>query len=327
MTTFRRPGTATKRLMFFAGGAHPELADHIAVGLGTSITPQTAHTFANGESFVRFDNSVRGCDAFVLQAHTTPINSWLMEHLIMVDALKRASAKRITVVLPFYPYGRQDKKHSGREPISARLVADLLTTAGVDRIMTVDLHTSQTQGFFNGPVDHLLAQPLLATHVKQRYAGAEITVVAPDSGRVKLAEKWAELLGGHPIAFIQRRNALSDEHEGTNLVVGDVRGRLCVIVDDMIDTAATMAGATRLLLAEGASDVVAAATHGVLSEGATERLVHSGIREVVLTNTLPIPEEKRFPQLSILSIAPLLARAMGEVFEGGSVTSLFEGDA
>jgi ribose-phosphate pyrophosphokinase len=327
MTTFRRPGTATKRLMFFAGGAHPELADDIAVGLGASITPQTAHTFANGESFVRFDNSVRGCDAFVLQAHTTPINSWLMEHLIMVDALKRASAKRITVVLPFYPYGRQDKKHSGREPISARLIADLLTTAGVDRIMTVDLHTSQTQGFFDGPVDHLLAQPLLAAHVKQRYAGAEITVVAPDSGRVKLAEKWAELLGGHPIAFIQRRNALSGEHEGTNLVVGDVRGRLCVIVDDMIDTAATMAGATKLLLAEGASDVVAAATHGVLSDGATERLVHSGIREVVLTNTLPIPEEKRFPRLSVLSIAPLLARAMGEVFEGGSVTSLFEGDA
>jgi ribose-phosphate pyrophosphokinase len=327
MTTFRRPGTATKRLMFFAGGAHPELADDIAVGLGTSITPQTAHTFANGESFVRFDNSVRGCDAFVLQAHTTPINSWLMEHLIMVDALKRASAKRITVVLPFYPYGRQDKKHSGREPISARLVADLLTTAGVDRIMTVDLHTAQTQGFFAGPVDHLLAQPLLAAHVKERYAGAEITVVAPDSGRVKLAEKWAALLGGHPIAFIQRREALSEEHERNNLVIGDVRGRLCVIVDDMIDTAATMAGATRLLLAEGASGVIAAATHGVLSDGATERLVHSGIREVVLTNTLPIPEEKRFPQLSVLSIAPLLARAMGEVFEGGSVTSLFEGDA
>jgi ribose-phosphate pyrophosphokinase len=313
--------------MFFAGGAHPELAEDIASGLDTSITPQTAHTFANGESFVRFDNSVRGCDAFVLQAHTTPINSWLMEHLIMVDALKRASAKRITVVMPFYPYGRQDKKHSGREPISARLVADLLTTAGIDRIMTVDLHTAQTQGFFNGPVDHLLAQPLLAAHIQRRYADADITVVAPDSGRVKLAEKWAELLGGRSIAFIQHRDALSGERTGSNQVVGDVHGRLCVVVDDMIDTAATMAGATRLLLAGGASDVVAAATHGVLSEGATERLVHSGIREVVLTNTLPIPDAKRIPQLSVLSIAPLLARAMSEVFDGGSVTSLFEGDA
>jgi ribose-phosphate pyrophosphokinase len=327
MTTFQRPAAATKRLMFFAGGAHPELADDIAAGLDTSITPQTAHTFANGESYVRFNNSVRGCDAFVLQAHTTPINSWLMEHLIMVDALKRASAKRITVVLPFYPYGRQDKKHSGREPISARLVADLLTTAGADRIMTVDLHTAQTQGFFTGPVDHLLAQPLLAEHVKRRYADADITVVAPDSGRVKLAEKWADLLGGRQIAFIQHRDALSGERRGANRVIGDVRGRLCVVVDDMIDTAATMAGATRLLLAQGASDVIAAATHGVLSEGAPERLVHSGIREVVLTSTLPIPDEKRFPQLSVLSIAPLLARAMNEVFEGGSVTSLFQGDA
>jgi ribose-phosphate pyrophosphokinase len=325
MTTFQLPGTATKRLMFFSGAADPGLANDIAADLGTSVTPQTAHTFANGETFVRFDISVRGSDAFVLQAPSVPINTWLMEHLIMVDALKRASAKRITVVLPFYPYGRQDKKHRGREPISARLVADLLTTAGVDRIMTVDLHTAQSQGFFDGPVDHLQAQPLLAGHVASRYASAGITVVAPDSGRVKLAEQWADLLGGRPIAFIQHRDALSGEHRGANRVIGDVRGRLCVLVDDMIDTAVTTAGATKLLLAEGASDVVAAATHGVLSEGATERLAGSGIREVVLTNTVPIPDAKRIPQLSVLSIAPLLARAIHEVFEGGSVTSLFKG--
>jgi ribose-phosphate pyrophosphokinase len=320
-----RSGTVKKQLMFLSSGAHPDLAEEIATHLDVSVTPQTAHEFANGERFVRFDASVRGSDAFVLQAAAAPLNTWLMEQLIMVDSLNRASANHITVILPFYPYSRQDKKHRGREPISARLVADLFAVAGAKRIITVDLHTPQTQGFFDGPVDHLLAQPLLAEHIRKRYTDAEITVVAPDAGRVRLAETWANLLGGRPIAFIQRRDSLHASHSGTTQVVGDVQGQLCVVVDDMIDTGATMAGATRLLRTAGASDVIAAATHGVLSDGATDRLSASGVREVLLTNTLPIPDSPRFPQLTVLSIAPLLALATQQVFDEGSVTSLFHG--
>jgi len=318
----RRTGTVTKRLMFCSGGAHPALAADIATHLGVSLTPRTAHTFANGETFVRFDKSVRGCDAFVFQSSTEPVNTWLLETLIMVDALKRASAKRVTVILPYYPYSRQDKKHRGREPISARLVADLFRTAGTDRIITVDLHTPQTQGFFDGPVDHLFAQPLLAEHIRATHPGAAITVVAPDSGRVRLAERWADLLGGRPIAFIQRRDSLHRQDPGATGIVGDVTGRLCVVVDDMIDTGATMAGASRLLIAHGASGVVATATHAVLSGDAATRLADCGVREVVVTDTVPIPPGKHFPQLTVLSIAELLAQAIHEVFEDGSITNL-----
>jgi ribose-phosphate pyrophosphokinase len=246
----------------------------------------------------------------------------------MVDALKRASAKRITAIMPFYPYARQDKKHKGREPISARLVADLFKTAGVDRIMTVDLHTAQIQGFFDGPVDHLLAQTLLASHVAQHYGDADITVVSPDAGRTKLAEKWADDLGGRPIAFIHKtRDPLRPNDVVAKRVVGDVRGRLCVVVDDMVDTGNTIAKAVDQLLEEGAADVVIAATHGVLSGPAPKLLSQCGAREVIFTNTLPIPESKQFPGLTVLSIAPLLARAIQAVFEDGSVTSLFDGNA
>jgi ribose-phosphate pyrophosphokinase len=319
-----RTGTVAKRLMFFAGGAHPALANAVAAHLGVPITPQTAYTFASGECFVRFHESVRGADAFVLQTPAPPLNTWLMQQLVMVDALKRASAQSITVILPFYPYSRQDKKHRGREPISARLVADLMTTAGADRIITVDLHTAQAQGFFTGPVDHLLAAPLLAGDLRRHHHDVEVAVVSPDSGRVKLAEEWAELLGGRPIAFVRHRDRLPAGHPGSAQLVGDVVGRLCVVVDDMIDTGATMAGATRLLLGAGASDVIAAATHPVLSGDAPARLAASGIRQVILTDTLPIPERQRFPQLRVVSVAPLLARAVREVFTEGSVTSLFE---
>ncbi|MFD8497366.1 ribose-phosphate diphosphokinase [Amycolatopsis sp. NPDC059657] len=323
-TLSRLPGTVTKRLMFLAGGTPTGLARQIADTLGVSIAPQTAHTFANGESFVRFDTSVRGSDTFVLHTATTPLNTALMEQLIMIDALKRASAKRITVIWPFYPYARQDKKHQGREPVSARLVADLLATAGADRIVAVDLHTPQAQGFFDRPVDHLLAQPLLAGYLRERYRDTTITVVAPDSGRVKLAETWAELLGGQPIAFVQHRKSLHTHHADAASLIGEVTGRLCVVVDDMIDTGATMVGAARVLLAAGATDVVAAATHAVLSDGAAGRLSHSGIREVVLTDTLPLTEDKRFPQLTVRSVAPLIASAIEAIFTDGSVTSLFD---
>jgi ribose-phosphate pyrophosphokinase len=314
--------------MFFAGRAHPELAEQVAKHLDVTITPQTAHDFANGEIFVRFEESVRGCDAFVIQSHCHPINDWLMEQLIMVDALKRASAKRITAVMPFYPYARQDKKHRGREPISARLVADMFKTAGADRIMTVDLHTAQIQGFFDGPVDHLWAMPLLAEYVRDSYADREIAVVSPDSGRVRLAEKWSEMLGGTPLAFIHKtRDPHKPNQAVANRVVGEIAGKTCVVIDDMIDTGGTIAGAVKALLADGAADVVVASTHGVLSGPARDRLSSCGAREVVVTNTLPIPEDKRFPQLTVLSIAPLIARAIHEVFDDGSVTSLFDGNA
>ncbi|MCF7551284.1 MULTISPECIES: ribose-phosphate diphosphokinase [Pseudonocardia] len=321
-------GQPKKNLMFFAGRTHPELAEQVAKHLDVTVTPQSAYSFANGEIFVRFEESVRGCDAFVLQAHSAPINDAIMEQLIMVDALKRASAKRITVVMPFWGYARQDKKHRGREPITARLVADLFKTAGADRIMTVDLHTSQIQGFFDGPVDHLFALPVLAQHIKERYAEDDLAVVSPDSGRVRLAERWAETLGGTPLAFIHKtRDPLKPNEAVANRVVGEIEGRTCVVIDDMIDTGGTVAKTVEVLLKEGAKDVIIAATHGVLSGPAVDRLANCGAREVIFMDTLPIPEDKRFPGMTVLSIAPLLAEAIHQVFDDGSVTSLFDGNA
>jgi ribose-phosphate pyrophosphokinase len=317
-----------KNLMLFSGRAHPELAEQVAKELDVAVTAQTARDFANGEIFVRFDESVRGCDAFVLQSHPAPLNQWLMEQLIMIDALKRGSAKRITAILPFYPYARQDKKHRGREPISARLVADLLKTAGANRILTVDLHTDQIQGFFDGPVDHMRAQKLLTGYIAENYSGHDMVVVSPDSGRVRVAEKWADSLGGVPLAFIHKtRDPLVPNQVVSNRVVGDVKGKTCILTDDMIDTGGTIAGAVNLLKKDGAGDVIIAATHGVLSDPAAQRLADCGACEVIVTNTLPIGEEKQFPQLTVLSIAPLLANTIRAVFDNGSVTSLFDGSA
>jgi ribose-phosphate pyrophosphokinase len=317
-----------KRLVLASGRAHPELAQQIAKELDIELLPTSAYDFANGEIYVRFEESVRGTDAFVLQAHPAPINEWLMEHLIMVDTLKRASAKRITVVAPFYPYARQDKKHRGREPISARLVADMYKTAGADRLISVDLHTAQIQGFFNGPVDHLMAIPLLADYVRTRVDLDNVTVVSPDTGRVRVAEQWAERLGGAPLAFVHKSRDVTVPNQAVSKqVVGLVEGRTCVLIDDMIDTGGTISGAVQVLKNAGAKDVIIAATHAVFSDPAARRLSESGAREVVVTNTLPIPPEKNFSQLTVLSIAPLIARAVREVFEDGSVTSLFDGKA
>ena len=316
-----------KTLMLFSGRGHPELAQEVASELGTQPTPTTIRDFANGEIYVRFQESVRGCDAFVLQSHTASINKWIMETLIMIDALKRASAKRITVVAPFYPYARQDKKHRGREPISARLIADLFKTAGADRMMSVDLHTAQIQGFFDGPVDHLFALPLLADYVAQKYDTNNVTIVAPDSGRVRVAERWTDRLGGCPLAFIHKtRDPLVANQVVANRVVGDVSGRVAIIVDDMIDTAGTITQAADVLFKAGAADVVVTTTHAVLSGPAVDRLKNSRISEVVATNTLPLTSEQLFDKLTVLSIAPMIARAIREVFDDGSVTSLFGGD-
>jgi ribose-phosphate pyrophosphokinase len=318
--------SSEKRLRLFSGRGFPELSEAVAGELGIPLTPTSAYDFANGEVFVRFEESVRGCDAFVIQSHTAPVNKQIMEQLIMVDALKRASAKRITVVAPFYGYARQDKKHRGREPITARLMADLYKTAGADRLMVVDLHTSQIQGFFDGPVDHLFALPMLANYVGSKVDRTRLTIVSPDSGRVRVAERWSELLGGCPIAFIHKtRDPRVPNESVTGKVVGEVDGQTCVVIDDMIDTAGTITKAVDALFAAGAKEVIVAATHAVFSGPAVERLKASNVTEVVVTDSLPIDEDKRFDGLTVLSIAPLLARAIREVFEDGSVTSLFDG--
>ncbi|MEO6944655.1 MAG: ribose-phosphate diphosphokinase [Lacisediminihabitans sp.] len=316
-----------KRLVIVSGRAHPQLAIDIAAELDTDLVHTNARTFANGEIYARYGESVRGCDAFVIQSHTDPINEWLMEQLIMVDALKRASAKRITVVAPFYPYARQDKKGRGREPISARLVADLFKAAGADRIMSVDLHAAQIQGFFDGPVDHLFAMPVLLKHFQSKLDTANLTVVSPDMGRVRVADIWSDKLGA-PLAIIhKRRDPLVPNKVSVHEIIGPVKGRVCLIVDDMIDTGRTIVAAAQALKEAGALSVVVAATHAILSDPAPEILQSEFINSVVVTDTLPIPQAKRFPTLTILPIAPLLALAIQQVFGDGSVTSMFDGAA
>jgi ribose-phosphate pyrophosphokinase len=319
--------TSQKRLVLIAGRSHPELAQHVAKELGVDLVDTQAYDFANGEIFVRFEESVRGCDAFVLQSHTEPLNKWIMEQLLMVDALKRASAKRITVIMPFYGYARQDKKHRGREPISARLIADLFKTAGADRLMAIDLHTAQIQGFFDGPVDHLFALPLLVRYVAETVEDRNlITVVSPDAGRVRVAERWTDLLGA-PLAIIHKRRDPDVPNDAkVQEVVGEVEGRICVVIDDMIDTGGTIVKAADALFENGAKDVVVAATHGILSPPARDRFNESRVREVIVTDTLPIADDRKFDKLTVLPVAPLLARAIQEVFTDGSVTSMFEGD-
>ncbi|AQP47985.1 ribose-phosphate pyrophosphokinase [Tessaracoccus aquimaris] len=316
-----------KHLMLFSGRAYPELAQEVSSLMGQELVPTRALTYANSEIYVRFEESVRGCDAFVIQSHTAPVNEWIMEQLIMVDALKRASAKRITVVAPFYPYARQDKKHLGREPISARLVADLYKAAGADRIMSVDLHAAQIQGFFDGPVDHLWGLPVLADYVAEKYDPTEMCIVSPDAGRVRLADMWTDKLGC-PLAIIhKRRDPNKANTVAVHEVVGDVAGKTCLLVDDMIDTAGTITEAAHALRERGAKRVIAAATHAVFSGPAAERLNGSGMEEIIVTNTLPILPEQGIDNLTVLSIAPLIAKAINAVFLDGSVTSLFGGQA
>ena len=288
-------GTPDKRLALVTGRAYPEQAEETAHYLGTEVLPTTAYDFANGEMYVRFTEPVRGADVFIMQAHTQPINKWIMEQLIMIDAAKRASARSITVVAPFFGYSRQDKKHLGREPITAKLMFSLLQAAGADRVMTVDLHAAQEQGFFSGPVDHLTAMPVLLDYMRNRLPLDNTTIVSPDAGRI------------------------------THGIIGDVKGRDCVVVDDMIDTAGTICEAVRTLHEHGAKSVTLVATHGLLSGPAVDRLRESGAKEIVLMDTVPIPEEKRLPNMTVLSTAPLLAAGIRSVFESRSVSNLLNG--
>lgn len=314
-----------KKMLLVSGRANPELAEQVAECLGIELGQVELKDFANGEIYCRFLESVRGSDAFVLQSHVDPVNMRIMEQLIMIDALKRASAKRITAVVPFYGYARQDKKGLGREPITARLVADLLSAAGANRVVSVDLHTGQIQGFFNFPLDHLTALPILTEWFIDN-VDIHATVVSPDAGRVKVAERWGRHVDA-PIAIMHKKRAREHANSTAMLeVVGDVKGRACILVDDMIDTAGTIVQAAELLKERGAAEVYAAATHAVLSEPAIDRLKNSPIERVVVTNTVPIPEEKLIDKIEVLSVAPIIADALAAVFGDTSVSEIFEGE-
>lgn len=320
-----------KRLMIFTGSANQGLAEEVADHLGMKLSGVEASTFANSESYVRFDDSVRGCDAFVIQSISDPVDHHVMQHMIMIDALKRASAKRITAVAPFYPYSRQDRKARGREPITAKLLADFYEAAGADRVLSVDLHTGQIQGFFTVPFDHLTALPLLASHFADILED-NCVIVSPDAGGVRLADKWVQYINRNldlnaELAFLYKRRRKDVRNESETLaVVGDVDGKVCVVVDDMIDTGGTLVNGVESLIEAGATEVYAAATHAVLSDPATDRIKNSQIKKVVVTNTLPIPSEKQIDKLDILSIAPTIAHTIKAVFEEESVSELFHGE-
>lgn len=320
---------AKKKLRLYSGTAHPALAEEIAEHLGMELGEPNIRRFANGEMHCRFDESVRGTDVFIIQTHHAidgkSVNDALFEQLIMIDAAKRASAKRITAVSPYYGYSRQDRKAEGREPIAAKLVADLMTVAGVSRMVSVDLHSGQIQGFFDKPVDHLTAMPVLLDYIRSE-CGGDVVVVAPDAGRVKVAERYSQALGAD-LAFVHKRHikgkANTVEARG---VIGDVDGRRCVVIDDMIDTAGTIVSAADILADHGATEVWAMATHGLLSDPAVDRLSGSKIARVVVTNTVPLPPERQLPNLEVLSVARIIADAIDAVFEDTSVSEIFGGE-
>jgi ribose-phosphate pyrophosphokinase len=317
-----------KRMMLFSGTIHPALTNEIADNLGIPVSECEIRRFASGEIYFRSEESVRGADVFVVQTHYEPVNEALMEQLVMLDAMKRASAKRITAVVPYYGYSRQDKKAVSREPISAKLVADLLSMAGANRVVSVDLHSGQIQGYFNFPFDHLTALPILSNYLQNDLglSGDDLVIVAPDAGRIKTAEKLREYLHAD-LAFLYKRRSRHEAHKIEEMaVVGEVDGRPCVLVDDMIDTAGTVAKGAHALAAMGAGPIFAAATHPILSGKARQSLEESSIEQVVVTNTVPIPEERYFDKLKVLSIAPLIASALRAVFEESSVSEIFGGD-
>ena len=312
-----------KRLMVFAGTSHPELGQEVATGIGVSLGDVDISRFSNGEIYVRFLESVRGVDAFVIQTSCEPINDNLMEMLLMIDALKRASAKRITAVMPYYGYSRQDKKTLAREPISAHLVADIITAAGANRVLSVDLHAGQIQGFFDFPLDHITGMPLLASYIVQKNL-KDLVVVSPDAGRVKVAKRLSDKLRV-PMAIMHKRRPDKNVAEILH-VIGEVEGKNTILIDDMVDTAGTMVEAADALKKHGALDIYACATHPILSGSAVERIGLSEIKELVVTNTLPVPPEKKIDKITVLSIAPLLANTITAVFKEESVSEIAGAD-
>ena len=318
----------TKRLEIMSGRPNLELAQTIADHLGVTLSETHLSEFANGEIHCRFGQSIRGADVFIVQSHAAAggrsVNDAVIEQLIMVDAARRASAKRITAVCPFFPYARQDRKAEGREPISAKLMANLLASAGASRLVSVDLHSGQIQGFFDGPWDHLTAMPVLCQRIAE--LGDDLVVVSPDAGRVKVAERYSIALGADLAIVHKRRIRGSQSAVEAREVVGDVAGRSCVLIDDMIDTGGTLVAAAEQLSARGAEDVFAATTHGLFSGPAIDRLKNSVIRKVVLTDTLPLPPEKRIDKLEVASVAGIIADAIRAVFEDASVSEIFGGN-
>jgi ribose-phosphate pyrophosphokinase len=314
-----------RRLELVSGRSHPDLAQAIADQLGVKLGEANLREFANGEIHCRFDSSIRGSDVFIIQTHCDPVNNSLMEHLIMIDAAKRASAKRITAVCPYYGYSRQDRKATGREPITAKLVADMLSVAGADRVVSVDLHSGQIQGFFNVPFDHLTAAPVLVDYLRQNCTD-NLVVVAPDAGRVRVAERFSQhLTGGFAVVHKSRLRSHGNQVEALS-VVGDVEGRHCVLIDDMIDTAGTVVAAADLLAERGATEVWCMATHPLLSDPAIDRLKNSSIARVVVTDTLPVPSHRQFDKLEVLSVAKLISDAIDAVFQDTSVSEIFGGE-
>jgi ribose-phosphate pyrophosphokinase len=315
-----------KRFMLFTGSANPALAEEVAELLGVELGKVTRNVFANGEISISFQESVRGADCFVLQSHSDPINFHLMEQFIMMDALERASAKRITAVVPFYGYSRQDKKGRPREPITARLMGDLLLASGADRIVSVDLHSSQIQGFIRKPFDHITALPTFLEYIGES-VDRPLTMVSPDTGRVKLASRYARRLDAE-VAFVHKRRSADEVNVVAALqVVGDVSGRHCILIDDMIDSAGTVTAAAELLKEGGALSIRVMATHGVFSPPAADRLKNAPVDEVVVTNTLPMPDDIRdLPNLKVLSIAPSLGATLLAIFNDKSVSSIFMGE-
>ncbi len=318
-----------KKLALFAGRSSEDLAQSVADELGIELGDANIAEFANGEIHCRFATSVRGSDVFILNTHSAwedgTINDSLIEHLVMVDAAKRASAKRITVVAPFYGYGRQDRKAAGREPITAKLIANMFRAAGASRLVSIDLHSGQIQGFFDGPVDHLTAMPVLVDYLKGLDT-EDLVVVSPDAGRVKVAERYANQLGAS-LAIVHKRRIVDQKNmvEAKD-VVGDVDGKVCVLIDDMIDTGGTIVAAAEQLVEKGARSVFAATTHPVLSGPAVDRLKNSSIEKVIVTNTLPLGPDKTFDKLVVLSIAKILAQAIEAVFMDTTVSEIFDGN-
>lgn len=314
--------TENNRLRLFCGSANTVLAQEVARYLGMDLGPMVRKRFADGELYVQIQESIRGCDVYLIQPTCFPVNDNLMELLIMIDACRRASARQITAVIPYYGYARADRKTAGRESITAKLVANLITQAGASRILAMDLHSAQIQGYFDIPFDHVYGSPVILDYLATKQL-SDVVVVSPDVGGVARARAFAKKLNDAPLAIIDKRRQAHNVAEVMN-VIGDVQGKTAIMVDDMIDTAGTICEGARLLRREGASKVYACATHAVFSPPATERLSEEGLfEEVIITNTTPVPEDKRFKQLTILSVANLLGETIWRIHEDSSVSSMF----